>query len=65
MAQVYLIYSATDRNDPSPSCLGAWSSRELAEAEADRLRTVYPHDIIMIDEQPLDTPWAESLDRTV
>lgn len=64
MGHVWLIYSFSDRNDPSPSILGVWSTRELAEQERDRLlaaqatQRTYGRDLIEIEEQPLDEPWA-------
>jgi hypothetical protein len=64
--KVWLIYWCTDSNDPSPSCLGAWSTRELAEAEVERLLAIeaskpahaqQPRRLVEIEELPLDEPW--------
>lgn len=57
--RVWLIYSATDSNDPSPSCLGAWSTKEAAEAECTRLKATdhFRRDVIEIEEIALDQPW--------
>lgn len=61
--KVWLIYALAGSNDPSPDILGAWSTKELAEQERDRLvaldavKPLYARYIIGIDEKPLDEPW--------
>lgn len=63
MSKVWLIYSPTDSNDPSPSLLGAWSTQALAEQERDRLIRIdalkkFPS-IYEIEDVPLDEPWND------
>jgi hypothetical protein len=64
-AHVWLLYLLTDSNDPTPTCLGAWSTRELAERERDRLLAIPGGHIdtptlLEIEDHPLDTPWSST-----
>lgn len=61
MKTVWLIFSSTDSNDPSPSLLGAWSTQDAAEAEAERLKA-HPRMgryIIEVEEVPIDQRWED------
>jgi hypothetical protein len=55
---IWLVTAATDSNEPAPSILGAWLTKQQAEQEQTRLQQAMKGYLIEIDEYPLNTPWS-------